>query len=58
MGLSHFIVNSRRFKLAKSFKMADGMSGDQEFLADEVKIIMKDVSHKISLYPDHFPRLL
>jgi len=24
--------------------MADGMSGDQEFLADEVKIIMKDVS--------------
>jgi hypothetical protein len=38
--------------------MADGMSGDQEFLADEVKIIMKDVSHKISLYPDHFPRLL
>jgi hypothetical protein len=23
--------------------MAEGMSGDQEFLADEVKIIMKDV---------------
>jgi len=27
----------------KSYKMADQMSGDQEFLADEVKIIMKDV---------------